>query len=130
MAGAIDYNAMNLGRSVWLGGGSYMNVQQAAPNWNANDGAFKDLYPGVETLSEGMWGFKGEEETARLNQEWFADQKKQAPSRSYAPGAGFGMGLWGGQGGAATANGRGFAGGFSSGWAGSGVGASLGVKGF
>jgi hypothetical protein len=98
--------------------GGYAKPQPASPpNWNANDGAFKDLYPGVETLGEGMWGWKDPTEVSRLNQEWFSDQKKQAKPQhvaGFAFDAGFGN---------KTARGSGF----NSGWAGSAN--DLGVKG-
>jgi len=115
MAGAINYD---------LGLRAYAAPKAATPpNWNANDGAFKDLYPGVETLSEGMWGFKGADEVAKLNQEWFADQKKQAkPQMQFGrpgwPSSFMASGVRNGQSG------------FTSGWAGAGAAASLGIKGF
>jgi hypothetical protein len=119
MAGAINYN-------MTLGIAAPKAKAQPAPNWNANDGAFKDLYPGVETLSEGMWGFRGADEVAKLNQEWFADQKKQAkpPMRFGAVNGGFGAASF------MAPGQRSGQSGFTSGWAGSGLASSLGIKGF
>lgn len=80
---------------------AFFNIA-APPNWNANTtAAGKELYPNQDTLGPGEWGFKGTDEVAKLNQDWFADQKKRAPQQNrglFQPLSGFGG--WGGFGGA------------------------------
>lgn len=51
-------------------------LPQQPPNWNANTGAYKDLYPEQKTLGPGEWGYKDPTEVAKLNQEWFSDHKQ------------------------------------------------------
>ncbi len=68
--------------------GGFFKPQGGPPNWNANTGAYKDLYPEQKELGPGEWGFKNPDEVAQLNKEWFAEQKKKAPQQL----SGFGLG--------------------------------------
>ncbi len=70
---------MAFGSTAGLGGGFFgapSLAKSAAPDWNANDGAYKDLYPEQKTLGPGEWGYKDPEEVAKLNKEWFAEHKQ------------------------------------------------------
>lgn len=78
---------MPFGSTLMFGKGP---PQQQAPDWNANTGAYKDLYPEQKTVGPGEWGYKDPNEVAKLNQEWFSEHKQASRPQFGWGGRGFG----------------------------------------
>lgn len=54
------------------------------PNPNANTtAAGQALYPNQDTLGPGEWGYNDPNAVSKINQDWYADQKKKAPQQSF-----------------------------------------------